>query len=57
MCLEQKYQEKGENAYLTVKSSTASPRPPAYRVMYLQTKPDELKPLIFSDKENRNCIC
>ena len=28
------------------------PRPLAYRVMYLQTKPNEqLKPLIFSHKE------
>ena len=29
----------------------------AYRVMYLQTKPNEqLKPMIFSDKENESCI-
>ena len=31
--------------------------PPAYTVMYLQTKPNEqLKPMIFSDKENESCI-
>ena len=36
----------------------ADPKPPAYTVMYLQTKPNEqLKPLIFSDKENGNCFC
>ena len=44
--MKKKYQENWENAYLTVKSVTASgalsePRPPAYRVMYLQTKVTE----------------
>ena len=34
------------------------PKPPAYRVMNLQTKwIEQLKPLILSDKENGNCIC
>ena len=43
---------------MTIKNGTASEalsgsRPLAYRVMYLQTKPSEqLKPLIFSEKEN-----
>ena len=55
--LEEKYQEKWENAYLTVKSATAS-EAPAYRVMYLQAKPTkQLNPLLISDKENGNCIC
>ena len=44
--LKKKYQEKWENAYLTVKGSPASgalsgPQTPAYKVMYLQTKPNE----------------
>ena len=30
---------------------------PTYRVVYLQTKPNELKPFIFSECENGNCIC
>ena len=48
--------------YLTFKSATASgalsrPQTPSL-VMYLQTKPNEqIKPLIFSHKENENCIC
>ena len=53
--MEEKYQEKWENAFLTVKNATASgalSRPSAYRVMYLQTKPNkQLKPMIFSDKK------
>ena len=33
------------------------PRPLAYGVLYLQTKPNEqIKPFIFSDKEKENCI-
>ena len=41
--MKKKYQEKWENAYLTVKSAT---------VMYLQTKVNEqIKILIVSDKE------
>ena len=40
--LKKKYQEKWENAYLTVKGS------PVYKVMYLQTKPnEEIKTLDF----------
>ena len=51
--LKKKYQEKWENAYLTVKGSPTSGalsrhRPPAYKVMYLQTKPnEEIKTLDF----------
>ena len=60
--LRKKYEEKMENAYLPVKSATASgalsPRPLAYRLMYLQTKQNEqIRPLIFSDKEKEYCIC
>ena len=41
--------EKWENAYLSAKSATASGAP-AYRVLYLKTKPNEqIGPLSFSD--------
>ena len=62
--LKKKYQEKWENAHLTIKNVTASggpkcdPRPQAYRVMFLQTKVNEqIRPLIVSDKEMENYIC
>ena len=61
--MKKKYQEKWKNVYLTLKSMTASgvlsgPRPPTYKVMYLQTKINEqLRPLIVSDKEKENYIC
>ena len=51
--LKKKYQEKWENAYLTVKIATASGAlsrapDPWLRVMYLQTKPnEEIKTLDF----------
>ena len=51
--LKKKYQEKWENEYLTIKGSLASgalsgPQMPAYKVMYLQTKPnEEIKTLDF----------
>ena len=51
--LKKKYQEKWENAYLTVKIATASGAlsrtpDPQLRVMYLQTKPnEEIKTLDF----------
>ena len=58
--LKKKYQEKWENAYLTVKSSPASgalsgpPRPPAYRAIHLQSKPnEENKDLWFSQMKKR----
>ena len=57
--LKKKYQEKWENAYFTVKSSSASgalagPRPPAYIVMHLQTKPnEEIKTFDFSQMKKR----
>ena len=35
-----------------------SPRPLAYRAMYLQIKPSEqIRPLIFSEKVKETCIC
>ena len=38
--------------------SYVGPRPPAYRVFYLQTKPnEEIRPLIFSHQEKEKCIC
>ena len=54
-----KYQEKWENAYLTVKGSPASgalsgPQTLAYKVMYLQTKPNkEIKTLDFLMKKSK----
>ena len=54
--------KKRANAHLTVKGAIAStalvgPRPLAYRVIHLQTKPyEQIRPLIFSYKE-KNCIC
>ena len=37
---------------------SAGPRPPAYGVLFQQTKVNEkTRPLIVSDKERENCIC
>ena len=55
--LKKKYQEKWENAYLTVKGSPAfgalsRPQTPSLKVMYLQTKPNE-DPRIFHIKKSK----
>ena len=61
--LKKRYQERWENAYLTIKSVTASgtlsgSQTLAYRVMYLETKVNEqIRCLTVSNKEKENCIC